>query len=91
MSEEMTKKPGFVGDATADASLGDVNGSVEVPKNGSFWRKLWAFSGPGALVAVGYMDPGNWVSLVRRLCRTTCTCTHQFHKHVRLTVRTRLN
>ena len=40
MSEEMTKKPGFVGDATADASLGDVNGSVEVPKNGSFWRKL---------------------------------------------------
>ncbi|WP_134643873.1 Nramp family divalent metal transporter [Weissella cibaria] len=61
--EEMTKKH-FVGDATADASLGDVNGSVEVPTNGSFWRKLWAFSGPGALVAVGYMDPGNWVTSV---------------------------
>ena len=56
--EEMTKKH-FVGDATADASLGDVNGSVEVPTNGSFWRKLWAFSGPGALVAVGYMDLGD--------------------------------
>ena len=27
-----------------------------------FWRKLWAFSGPGFLVAVGYMDPGNWAT-----------------------------
>ena len=45
-----------------DLSLSDVNGSIEVPENGSFWRKLLAFSGPGALVAVGYMDPGNWVT-----------------------------
>lgn len=29
-----------------------------------FWRKLWAFSGPGAWVEVGYMDPGNWVTSV---------------------------
>ncbi|MGB4825027.1 MAG: Nramp family divalent metal transporter, partial [Leuconostoc mesenteroides] len=47
-----------------DLSLSDVNGSIEVPENGSFWRKLLAFSGPGALVAVGYMDPGNWVTSV---------------------------
>ncbi len=47
-----------------EKSLGDVNGSIEVPKTGSFWRKLIAFSGPGALVAVGYMDPGNWVTSV---------------------------
>jgi len=33
-----------------------------VPVNGGFWRKLLAFSGPGYLVAVGYMDPGNWAT-----------------------------
>lgn len=47
-----------------DLSLSDVNSSIEAPRNGSFWRKLLAFSGPGALVAVGYMDPGNWVTSV---------------------------
>ena len=31
-----------------------------MPKNIGFWRTLFAYSGPGALVAVGYMDPGNW-------------------------------
>ncbi|MBB6253938.1 Nramp family divalent metal transporter [Nitrospirillum iridis] len=33
-----------------------------VPISGGFWRKLLAFSGPGYLVAVGYMDPGNWAT-----------------------------
>ena len=33
-----------------------------MPKSFSFWRKLLAFSGPGYLVAVGYMDPGNWAT-----------------------------
>lgn len=37
-------------------------GSVRVAKTGSFWRKLAAFLGPGYLVAVGYMDPGNWAT-----------------------------
>ncbi|MGO1336926.1 MAG: Nramp family divalent metal transporter [Leuconostoc fallax] len=50
--------------ASDDLSLGDVNSSIEPPKNGSFFQKLMAFSGPGALVAVGYMDPGNWVTSV---------------------------
>ncbi|SEI65329.1 Nramp family divalent metal transporter [Streptococcus equinus] len=45
-------------------SLSEVNQSVAVPKNASFWRTLRAFIGPGALVAVGYMDPGNWITSV---------------------------
>ncbi len=36
--------------------------SVQTAKQGSFWRKLLAFLGPGYLVAVGYMDPGNWAT-----------------------------
>ena len=43
-------------------SLPEVHRSVLVPANASFWRKLLAFSGPGFLVAVGYMDPGNWAT-----------------------------
>jgi len=44
------------------ASLPEVHGTVPVPVTASFWRKLWAFTGPGYLVAVGYMDPGNWAT-----------------------------
>jgi manganese transport protein len=43
-------------------SLPEVHRSVLVPRELSFWRKLLAFSGPGYLVAVGYMDPGNWAT-----------------------------
>src|SRR5437867_6692672 len=43
-------------------SLPEVHSSVAVPTGASFWRKLLAFSGPGYLVAVGYMDPGNWAT-----------------------------
>lgn len=50
--------------ASEAASLEEVNGSVEVPKNAGFFRTLFAFSGPGALVAVGYMDPGNWITSI---------------------------
>src|SRR6202789_4243464 len=45
-----------------DVSLPEVHRSILVPANASFWRKLLAFSGPGFLVAVGYMDPGNWAT-----------------------------
>ena len=41
-------------------SLPEVYASINVPKSGSFWQKLWAFTGPGLMIAVGYMDPGNW-------------------------------
>ena len=48
---------------TADAvSLPEVNRSIAVPAGASFWRKLAAFTGPGFVVAVGYMDPGNWAT-----------------------------
>jgi manganese transport protein len=43
-------------------SLAEVFGSIKTRPTGSFWRKLVAFLGPGYLVAVGYMDPGNWAT-----------------------------
>lgn len=43
-------------------SLPEVHKSIPVPKNYSFFRKLLVFAGPGFLVAVGYMDPGNWAT-----------------------------
>jgi len=43
-------------------SLSEVHGTIPVPTDLGFWRKLLAFSGPGYLVAVGYMDPGNWAT-----------------------------
>jgi manganese transport protein len=43
-------------------SLPEVFSSIKVPHNGSFWKKLLAFTGPGLMVAVGYMDPGNWAT-----------------------------
>ena len=46
---------------SSTVSLPEVHGSIPVP-TGSFWRKLFAFTGPGYLVAVGYMDPGNWAT-----------------------------
>jgi manganese transport protein len=48
--------------AAGQASLPEVHRSIVVPQNASFWRKLLAFAGPGFLVAVGYMDPGNWAT-----------------------------
>ena len=43
-------------------SLPEVHGTVPVPATAGFWRKMVAFAGPGYLVAVGYMDPGNWAT-----------------------------
>ncbi|CAK1238532.1 Mn2+ or Fe2+ transporter [Fructobacillus cardui] len=42
---------------TQNKSLEQVNGTIAVPKSGSFWRRLLAFSGPGALIAVGLYGP----------------------------------
>ena len=45
------------------ASLPESYRTIAVPVgSGRFWRKLGAFAGPGYLVAVGYMDPGNWAT-----------------------------
>src|SRR5437763_3040087 len=43
-------------------SLSEVHRTLLVPTSASFIRKLLAFAGPGFLVAVGYMDPGNWAT-----------------------------
>jgi manganese transport protein len=43
-------------------SLPEVHRSIAVPEVQSFWRKLLAFIGPGYLISVGYMDPGNWAT-----------------------------
>lgn len=43
-------------------SLPEVFSSINIPKDASFWRKLFAFAGPGLMIAVGYMDPGNWAT-----------------------------
>ncbi|MBB5045689.1 manganese transport protein [Rhodopseudomonas rhenobacensis] len=54
--------PGSWRGERGEPSLADMFGSIRVAKSGSFWRKLVAFLGPGYLVAVGYMDPGNWAT-----------------------------
>lgn len=48
--------------AAAEVSLPEVHRSIHVPHGAGFWRKLLAYAGPGFLVAVGYMDPGNWAT-----------------------------
>ncbi len=48
--------------AHGEPSLSDMFATVRTARGGSFWRKLLAFLGPGYLVAVGYMDPGNWAT-----------------------------
>jgi manganese transport protein len=44
------------------ASLPEIHRSLNVPRSATFLRKLFAFAGPGFLIAVGYMDPGNWAT-----------------------------
>lgn len=48
----------------SSVSLEEVNNTVRIPKKGGFWRKFLAFAGPGSLVAVGYVDPGNWATSI---------------------------
>lgn len=43
-------------------SLPEVFSTIHIPKDAGFWKKLFAFAGPGLLIAVGYMDPGNWAT-----------------------------
>jgi manganese transport protein len=64
----MAAAPGEPGAASAGLtsdlvdSLPEVHRSVAVPRGGSFLRRFMAFLGPGYLIAVGYMDPGNWAT-----------------------------
>ena len=47
-----------------DAALGDVHRTVPIVSGGPSWRRLLAYLGPGYMVAVGYMDPGNWATSI---------------------------
>ncbi|WP_239616423.1 Nramp family divalent metal transporter [Cohnella mopanensis] len=49
---------------SSNVSLEEVNNSVSIPNKARFWRKFFAFAGPGSLVAVGYVDPGNWATSI---------------------------
>lgn len=51
-------------DEVYNKSLDEINGSIKVPKNAGFFKTLMAYTGPGILIAVGYMDPGNWITSI---------------------------
>jgi manganese transport protein len=55
------KRPAWLRES-GQPPLADVFRTVAVPRGGSSWRRFLTFLGPGYLVAVGYMDPGNWAT-----------------------------
>ncbi len=57
MATEIFPKP-----ALAEPSLPEVFSSVSVSRSPFYWRRLLGFLGPGFLISVGYMDPGNWAT-----------------------------
>ncbi|MBE9605815.1 Nramp family divalent metal transporter [Acetobacteraceae bacterium H6797] len=59
---EWKRGAGAPGDSEARPSLPEVNASVRVPRGGFWVKRLLAFAGPGYMVSVGYMDPGNWAT-----------------------------
>jgi len=62
--DEIVTPPPVTGwqDRPADPPLREVFASIAVRTSGPGWRRMLAFFGPGYLVAVGYMDPGNWAT-----------------------------
>jgi manganese transport protein len=60
MNEDAPAKDGWR--TQSGDSLPEVFRTIAIPQGARFWTKLGAFSGPGYLVAVGYMDPGNWAT-----------------------------
>src|SRR5881398_1056765 len=62
MSENVKELPDGWRNKRTQPTLPEVHRSIRIPKNGSWVKKFLAFAGPGYLVAVGYMDPGNWAT-----------------------------
>jgi manganese transport protein len=67
MRSKMDQPPNIAGSTGAwkpstSRSLPEVHGTIPIPLTGGPWKKMMAFAGPGYLVAVGYMDPGNWAT-----------------------------
>src|SRR3982075_3037715 len=60
--DSLPNAAGWRSNAASTLSLPEVNGTIAVPIGGLWWRRLLAFAGPGYLVSVGYMDPGNWAT-----------------------------
>ncbi|WLV25971.1 Nramp family divalent metal transporter [Aciduricibacillus chroicocephali] len=60
----MKEKAGGWLQKSTNISLEEANSTVRIPKGAGFWRKFLAFAGPGSLVAVGYVDPGNWATSI---------------------------
>src|SRR6267142_6641116 len=61
MHEQLSTDSGWRAERTSP-SLPESHRTILIAPGAGFWRKLLAFSGPGYLVAVGYMDPGNWAT-----------------------------
>ncbi|HHW36518.1 MAG TPA: Nramp family divalent metal transporter [Bacillales bacterium] len=61
--EHVEKEHGWL-KQSSNVSLEEINNTISIPNKGGFWRKLFAFVGPGSLVAVGYVDPGNWATSI---------------------------
>lgn len=57
MATEVTPKG-----ALPEASLPEIHASLRISRSPIFWRRLLGFLGPGFLISVGYMDPGNWAT-----------------------------
>ena len=49
----------------SSVSLPESYASVKIPMNAKFWKKMMIYIGPGLMVAVGYMDPGNWATNIQ--------------------------
>lgn len=62
LSDVCVGVPGAWRRAGKSPSLAEVHASIPVSQNARAWRKVLAFAGPGLMVAVGYMDPGNWAT-----------------------------
>ena len=63
--DEPAIHPGRATSAPTGPSLEGIHNTVALPSRAGFWKKLFAYSGPGCLVAVGYMDPGNWITSIQ--------------------------
>ena len=51
--------------ATAPFCPSEVAGTIAVPEADPLWKKIVRYAGPGLLVSVGYMDPGNWATAIQ--------------------------